>query len=67
VPSSVERKTYQVQAQRWQHGWELHIHGLGVTQSYGKADAEAMVREFVHLNTDAAPDSFDVEIVYDEA
>ncbi len=24
---------YTVNAKRWEHGWELHIDGIGVTQS----------------------------------
>lgn len=25
--------TYNEHAKRWKHGWELHIDGVGVTQS----------------------------------
>ena len=25
---------YNVIAKRWEHGWELHIDGIGVTQSH---------------------------------
>ena len=31
--------TYTVRAKRWKHGWELHIDGVGVTQSRNLADA----------------------------
>lgn len=54
--------TYKVRAKRWAHGWELHIDGLGVTQSHTLRDAEMMARDYIMLDTDAAPDSFDVEI-----
>ena len=37
-------KTYQVRAKRWEHGWELHIEGVGVTQSRTLWDAEDMAR-----------------------
>ena len=55
--------TYTVRAKRWEHGWELHIDGLGVTQSRTLHDAEAMVRDYVALDTGAPRDSFRVEIV----
>lgn len=55
-------KTYRVKAKRWEHGWELHIKGAGVTQSHSLADAEPMVRDYVALKYDKAPDSFAVEI-----
>ena len=54
--------TYQVRAKRWEHGWELHIDGVGVTQSHTLRDAERMVRDYVALDTGLAPDAFDVEI-----
>lgn len=56
---------YQVRAKRWKHGWELHIDGLGVTQSRTLRDADAMVRDFVSLNTGLAEDEFDVSIIPD--
>jgi hypothetical protein len=31
---------YHVTARRWAHGWELHIDGVGVTQSRTLASAE---------------------------
>jgi predicted RNase H-like HicB family nuclease len=31
-------------------GWELHIEGVGVTQSEGVEDAEAVVREYLELD-----------------
>lgn len=56
------RKTYTARAKRWEHGWELHVDGLGVTQSRTLRDAEAMVRDFVSLNTGLAEDAFDVTV-----
>jgi hypothetical protein len=53
---------YQVRARRWARGWELHIDGVGVTQSASLADAESMVRDYIALDLDVEPDSFDVEI-----
>ena len=42
--------TYNVRAVRWEHGWELHIDGVGVTQSRGLTDAERMVRDYLRLD-----------------
>ncbi len=56
-------KTYTVRAKRWEHGWELHIDGVGVTQSHGLSDAEHMVRDYVAMLHDVPVDSFDVSIV----
>lgn len=55
-------KTYIVTAKRWRRGWELHIDGVGVTQVKRLNDAEAMVRDFIALDLEVAPESFDVEI-----
>src|SRR5579884_3031261 len=56
--------TYRVTARRWALGWELHIDGVGVTQSRTLLSAEDMVREYIALQLDLDDtDSFDVEIV----
>ncbi|GAA4909514.1 hypothetical protein LX16_2863 [Stackebrandtia albiflava] len=65
--------TYEVVAKRWEHGWELHIDGVGVTQCEAIKDAEAMVRDYLDLeglNRDAPirfhyqiDDELDSEIV----
>jgi DNA-directed RNA polymerase specialized sigma subunit len=44
--------TYAVRAKRWKHGWELHIDGVGVTQSRNLAGAEQMVRDYIETLTD---------------
>jgi hypothetical protein len=44
--------TYVVRAKRWAHGWELHIDGVGVTQSRTLDGAEQMVRDHVKTLTD---------------
>ena len=54
--------TYQVRAKRWAHGWELHIEGVGVTQSHTLHDAERMARDYIALDTGTDPGSFDIEI-----
>lgn len=38
---------YTVTAKRWQLGWELHVEGLGVTQSRSLASAGRMAREYI--------------------
>src|SRR5665647_913504 len=35
-------RTYTVDAKRWEHGWELHVEGLGVTQASGLSDAQTL-------------------------
>jgi hypothetical protein len=44
--------TYNVRAKRWKHGWELHIDGVGVTQSRILDGAEQMVRDYIETLTD---------------
>lgn len=59
--------TYRVHARKWDGGWELHIDGVGVTQSRTLRDAERMVRSYVSLDTGEDRDSFAVEILPDLA
>lgn len=56
-------ETYQVVAKRWRRGWELHITGVGVTQSRSLADAGAMARDYIAQDLDVPEDSFDIRIV----
>jgi hypothetical protein len=56
------KTTYKVRAKRWVRGWELHIDGVGVTQSHGLRDAEMMVRDYIALDKEIPVDSFDVVI-----
>jgi hypothetical protein len=53
---------YNVRASRWAHGWELHIDGVGVTQSHNLTTAEDMVRDYIALDLGVEPDSFGVTI-----
>ncbi len=55
-------KTYEVVAKRWRRGWELHIAGVGVTQSRSLADAEEMARDYIASDLDIDEDSFDVRV-----
>jgi hypothetical protein len=54
--------TFKVRAVRWEHGWELHIEGVGVTQSHGLRDAKRMARSYISLMLDIPEDSFDVHL-----
>jgi DNA-directed RNA polymerase specialized sigma24 family protein len=58
-------RVFKVNAKRWKRGWELHIDGVGVTQVKRLNDAEAMVRDYIALDLDIDPHSFEVEIVPD--
>jgi DNA-directed RNA polymerase specialized sigma subunit len=44
---------YDVTARHWKRGWELHIDGVGVTQSRNLAEAETTVRDYVESLTGA--------------
>lgn len=49
--------TYRVTAKTWDGGWELHVNGVGVTQTKHLGDAEATVRDYLEvlgLNGEAA-------------
>lgn len=54
--------TYHVTAKRWGSYWELHIAGVGVTQSRTLLSAERTVRDYLFLDerTDAATATIDV-------
>lgn len=58
-------KTYTARARKWEGGWELHIDGVGVTQSRTLRDADRMARSYVAMDTGADRDSFEVDIVPD--
>ena len=55
-------KTYEVRAKRWEHGWELHIDGVGVTQSRSLWDAEMMARDLISRRLSVAAGSFGVAV-----
>ena len=56
-------KTYVVEAKRWEHGWELHVEGVGVTQSKSLGTAARMAREYISLvETISDESTIDVEI-----
>lgn len=55
-------KVYTVRAVPWAHGWELHIEGIGVTQSDSLKDADRQVRDYLEtlLDEDAADAQIDM-------
>ena len=55
-------KTYRVRAKRWEHGWELDIENVGVTQSRTLWDAEDMARDLIGRREDVPRDAFTVTI-----
>ena len=55
-------KIYQVRAKRWEHGWELHIEGVGVTQARTLWDAEDMSRDLIARRESLPGDEFTVKI-----
>jgi hypothetical protein len=55
---------YTVTAKRWVQGWELHIDGVGVTQTRTLVNAEKMAREYIALTLDVDDEnSFNVDVV----
>lgn len=55
--------TYTVRARQWRHGWELHIDGVGVTQCRTLRGAEAMVRDYLHIDDYPDWETAEVEVV----
>jgi len=51
-----------VRPKPWDHGYELHIEGLGVTQADDRSEFEEVARDFIALDLDVPEDSFEVEI-----
>lgn len=53
---------YEVTARRWEHGWELHIDGVGVTQSRTLTSAQHMARDYLAIALGGAPDDYAVVV-----
>lgn len=61
-------KVYSVSTKPWRWGLELHIHGVGVTQThkdYPEDTPELMVRDYISLILNVPYDSFGVYFVPD--
>ena len=57
-------RTYTVDARRWEHGWELHVDGVGITQSKSLRSAARMAREYISLVEGISDEStIDVKIL----
>lgn len=54
--------TYRAQAVRWEHGWELHVEGVGVTQVVHLDEAPAQIRDYVASMHDVDPTEVSVVI-----
>lgn len=63
MSTDADMTTYTVHAKRWRRGWELHIDGVGVTQSKTLNDAETMVRDYIALDNGDPAYAFNVEII----
>lgn len=55
-------KTYTARARRWEHGWELHVDGVGVTQVRLLQNAEQQVRDLIETFTGKSAGHARVEI-----
>jgi DNA-directed RNA polymerase specialized sigma24 family protein len=53
--------TYTATAIQWEHGWELHVEGIGLTQVRVLANAKAQVRDLIETVT--GQDASDAEVV----
>jgi len=53
---------YNVQAVKWEHGWELHVENVGVTQCRTLATAVQQVRDFVATMLDIDADDTKVRL-----
>lgn len=49
-------------ARRWAEGWELHIDGMGVTQSRTLASAERQVADYVETLTGVRPNQVSITV-----
>lgn len=54
--------SYTVTAKRWGSYWELHIDGVGVTQSRTLATAERTVRDYLALDDHDDADTAEVTV-----
>lgn len=59
---STDRPTYTVRAKACEGLYELNIEGVGVTQAPDMGEAEEMVRDYIALDLDVPPSSFDLVI-----
>jgi len=53
---------YTVQAVKWEHGWELHVQDVGVTQCRTLATATQQTRDFVATMFDIDADDAEIHL-----
>jgi hypothetical protein len=61
-----DRPLYVVHTQPWEHGLELSVDGVGVTQThnwYPSETPEVMVRDLISLTKIVPADSFDLVFI----
>jgi hypothetical protein len=56
---------YHVTASHWDRGWELHIDGVGVTQTRTLEKAESMVRDYLRLDGHSNWSSAHIDVDFD--
>jgi hypothetical protein len=61
----VKAAKYRVTARRWDHGWELYVDGVGVTQCGPLADAERMTLDYLATELGGEPSDYSVDIHHD--
>lgn len=55
--------TYRTTAKRWARGWELHVHGVGVTQVRTLDQARRQACDLIETMTDKPVDEESVTLV----
>lgn len=55
--------TYVARAKKWKGGWELHVHGVGVTQVRVLRDAAQQVADLIETFTGETVDPLDVDVI----
>jgi hypothetical protein len=64
-------RTFNVRAERWEHGWVLHFTDVageirdGVTQSHNLAEAPMMVRDYIKMLHGIDPAEVEVVVTVD--
>ncbi len=54
---------YLVNAKRWEHGWEIDVEGVGVTQVEHLEDAKRQACDLVETVLDRKIDESEIELV----
>ncbi|GAA3735628.1 hypothetical protein [Salinactinospora qingdaonensis] len=54
---------YEVDARKWENGWQLRIRDVGVTWSPTLGDAETRAREYISANLDVAEENIHIDLL----